>query len=260
MNEKRDVPRQRPNDRLRDDDDRLEESVAPGIDEVVRALVAPGTPEELQDESRYLSMFREVGLQDGPEIQMEAAPERKSLRTVVISGRVAAVVAASLVTGVGMAAAYTGALPRGLQSSAHRHLGVQAPPAGSSSASNPAGRRLASVPAESRSGGLATATSIPPLAPSKAGTRTEKDGFKGRCNAWSKGGLATTSSAYHQLVVEAGGVDGIAAYCSSALAQPSRATHTKQAKAPKQQPTDAATGSSKPHATVKSGPPGQLKK
>ena len=271
MNEQRGLPRQRPHhpdEWLLGEDGRLGDAAGIGLDEVVRALAAPGTPEELEDETRYLSLFEVGRLQTRLDAEMEAVAERKSLRTVVISGRVAAVVAASLVAGVGMAGAYTGTLPMGLQSSAHRHLGRQMPPGGTSSVSTSAGRRLAPVPSESRSRSLASATSIPHVPPSGAAIRPDKDGVEGRCTAWSKGGLATTSSAYRQLVIDAGGVEGIADYCSSALAKPpkatqtEKATHTKPDKPPMQQRKDAGapTGSSTSHVKATSDPPGQLKK
>jgi hypothetical protein len=209
------------------------DQVDPEIAEVIGALRGPATPEELREQEHYLQVFDTVG--PGPGRVVELTDDRaKPLRTVRIGSKVAAAVAAMLVVAVGAAAAYTGNLPRGLQSSAHRLLGVQAPPATSTSAGpTTAGSTPRATAATSATSGVsgvpgrslpptggATPSSVTPIGPtgSTIPTLSTPPGVTGLCTAWSRGGLATTSTSYKRLATAAGGRDHIASYCAGVLA------------------------------------------
>jgi hypothetical protein len=235
---------------------------APAVNDVVRALLRPGSPEELQDEGHYLQLYDLGRSHDAEDGLLAVGVQRKPLRTVVIGGWAAAGLAATLVAGVGAAAAFTGTLPHGLQSSAHRYLGVQAPPEDSASASATASATSLPTPAltDSRSRTPPTSPAAPRVLPSTQ-TPPDIDGVKGRCTAWSNGALTTTSPAYRRLVVDAGGRDQISTYCASALEKPGKAAHTKKAKPPKHpKKSETANQSSKSDDKAKPAPPGHLKK
>ena len=86
------------------------------------------------------------------------------------------------------------------------------------------------------------------------------DGARGRCTAWSKGGLAATSTAYHRLVVDAGGQEQIGAYCASILGKPAKPTHPKKTPNPSKHPkkSGATSAKKKSHAAGAPGPRGHL--
>jgi hypothetical protein len=201
----------------------------PEIAKVVGALRGPATPEELRDEARYLEVFDAVGPAPGRVVELADADRRRPLRTVRISSKVAAAVAAILVAGVGAAAAYTGNLPRGLQSSAHHLLGVQAPPRTTPSTgpatTGPGAGATSTTPGPSATPGrslslTAGASSATPTGPagSTASLRPTPADVAGLCSAWSKGGLATTSTSYRRLALAAGGSAHVASYCAGVLA------------------------------------------
>ncbi len=187
------------------------------IAQVVEALRAPATPEELRNQDQYLEAFDAVGPAPGRTPEPLEHDDRKALRTIRIGAPVAAAAAVVLVAAVSAAAAYTGNLPRGLQSSAHRYLGAQAPPAVTSSA-GPASSPTTGVSATAgpssagaSRGPVATGSSGPSsgLTASTAPTPATPAGVRGLCTAWSKGGLATTSPSYARLAAAAGGSDRV---------------------------------------------------
>jgi len=88
-------------------------------DALVRALQSSGTTTELQDEERYLAMFREAQ----PAGPVRSLPRRTIGR--LGAGGTAVVVTVALTSGV--AAAYTGHLPDPVQRLAHTVIGAPAP-------------------------------------------------------------------------------------------------------------------------------------
>jgi hypothetical protein len=265
VTEKRESPRQPPHP----SDERLvalhggsEAGSVPGVDPIVDALLAPATSEELRDEGHYLDMFDLAGPQPGQQAPWRVPRAPKSLRTIRIGGRVAALLAAGLVAGVGVAAAYTGTLPRGLESMAHRNTGTQTPATRESSSSAPAASRTAPATTNSTDPRSATTTPTTPGAtPSGVPTVAGIDGARGRCTAWSHGGLAPTSAAYRQLVADANGAEHISTYCASVAKKPAKPTKTRKAD-PKKHPKERAghAPKSRSHGTARSAPPGHLKK
>jgi hypothetical protein len=93
----------------------------PSTEDLARALRGPATTTELQDEERYLAMFREANA-------VPVAPGRSLPRRAIGrlgAGGTAVVVTVALTSGV--AAAYTGHLPDPVQRLAHTVLGAPAP-------------------------------------------------------------------------------------------------------------------------------------
>jgi hypothetical protein len=86
-------------------------------------LRAPGTATELQDEERYLAMFREAN--GAPTPPVRSLPRRVGR---LGAGGTAVVVTVALTSGV--AAAYTGHLPDPVQELAHSVIGAPAPDSG----------------------------------------------------------------------------------------------------------------------------------
>jgi hypothetical protein len=264
VNDKRDFRRQSPDPMAEwpfGEHDGMDGAPESGVEEIVQALAAPGSPEELRDEFHYLRLFDVAGPQDGQHLPAGLPEERKSLRTRVIGGRAAAVLAASLVAGVGVAAAYAGTLPRGLQSSAHRFLGAQAPPESSGSAAIVPSSQPTPHPSDSQARRPATPPATTDGTPSVRPTPPDIDGAHGRCTAWSKGGLAATSTSYHRLMADAGGADEINAYCASILEKPPKPTHKKKAPDSPNHPKKSGTTSAKSrsHTAASSAPPGRLR-
>lgn len=97
-------------------DDDLE---AWGDDDLVRALRAPGSTQELSEQDRFLAAFRA----DGPPAR--AIPLRRRLAGRLGAG--GAVITVVALSGGGVAAALTGNLPDPVQEFAHSVLGAPAP-------------------------------------------------------------------------------------------------------------------------------------
>ena len=95
----------------------------PSTEDLARALRAPGTATELQDEERYLAMFREAN--GAPPPPVRSLPRRVGR---LGAGGTAVVVTVALTSGV--AAAYTGHLPDPVQELAHSVIGAPAPDSG----------------------------------------------------------------------------------------------------------------------------------
>lgn len=103
----------------------------PGVDddlppELVRALRAPGSPSELEDEARFVAAFRaqQAAPAGGAAPTGRGVVRRLGLRRLGTGGT--AVVVAVALTG-GVAAAYTGRLPDPVQQLAHEVIGAPAP-------------------------------------------------------------------------------------------------------------------------------------
>jgi hypothetical protein len=238
--------------------------VDPEIAQVVGALRGPATPEELREQERYLQVFDEVGPAPGRVVELAEPDRGRPLRTLRIGSKVAAAVAAILVVAVSAAAAYTGSLPRGLQSSAHRLLGVQAPPSTTTSTAGPSGSPTGTTAGPSGTPGRSLsptngATGTPTGPSGSPGLSTP--GVAGLCTAWSQGGLATTSTSYRRLATAAGGKGHIGSYCAGVLDSPTgsstatqggsspptgsahRAAKAKKSKGPKHPKADKRDGS-----------------
>jgi hypothetical protein len=99
----------------------------PGIAEIVVALRAAPTIQELKAEHAYCQLFDTVNAQPQRDWQAVRRPHGTGDRTVVVGTR-AALIAAVAVAAIGAtAAAYAGALPARLQQSAHRLIGAPGP-------------------------------------------------------------------------------------------------------------------------------------
>lgn len=119
---------------------------------VVRALTAPGTPEELAGEAEALAAFR-------------SASRRSRRRFVGRFGTGASTIVAAVALSGGAAAAYTQALPSPIQSVAHGVLGPLGVPAPPHHHARPtAGAHHSPSPSPAASGGLGTTTSPTPSA------------------------------------------------------------------------------------------------
>ncbi|MFZ2015507.1 MAG: hypothetical protein WAV00_16945, partial [Nocardioides sp.] len=140
----------------------------PSTEELARALRAPATATELQDEERYLAMFREAN-GTSPAI-VRSLPRRAIGR--LGAGGTAVVVTVALTSGV--AAAYTGHLPDPVQQLAHTVIGAPAPDTSPPHHHRPAaerpGTRLAPLPTSSGSASPGSPGPSAPPSPSSGAT------------------------------------------------------------------------------------------
>jgi DNA-directed RNA polymerase specialized sigma24 family protein/uncharacterized membrane protein YgcG len=223
-------------------------------EELTAILQQPFRPEEVADEAAVLTVFAAVVPPARPAVPT-ARPAAPAPPATVIplrrAGRLGAGAAAAsaLVVGIGAlsAAAYTGGLPAPVQQVMHRVIGAP-PPAEPSESTAPA----AAAPPSPRS---TTRSSAPP-----AGTVVGERSLAGRsatglrlpsattavteerlalvvlCTAWdaqtSRGGAPETSVEMRPLVVAAGSVTAVPAYCASLGAPASTATETAEPSAP----------------------------
>jgi len=201
---------------------------------LVDALRAPAAPDELGGRDAYLAAFDEVsGAQRGP------------VRTVVIGARAAAVAGIVVLAAATGAAAYTGSLPGPLQRAAHSVIGAPAEDdQGSDEATDePTG----SSTGTSTESPTATSTKTNGVGPDATGPAAF-----GLCNAWSHGGLATTSVSYRNLAAAAGGADGIEAYCATVIKPGGGSTHGSGS--PTSHPGHGSPTSHKGHGSPTSHP------
>jgi hypothetical protein len=183
---------------------------------IVDALRAPAAPHELAAQETYLAMF-----------DHESATTRNTpVRTIVLGTRAAVVAGVAVLAAATGAAAYTGSLPGSLQSAARSTIGAPAAdddPGSDDPSDDPSGtpstgpRDTATETATSSSGSSGKADGVGPDATGPAAF--------GLCNAWSHGGLATTSVAYRNLAAAAGGTGGIQAYCATVVKPGGGSTH-----------------------------------
>jgi hypothetical protein len=179
---------------------------------IVDALRAPATTEELADEATYLALF-----------DQSLTGRNKPVRTIVLGSRAAIVAGVVVVAAATGAAAYTGSLPGSVQNAAHSVIG--APAADDDQDSEDVGDDPTGSPTESPT---ETQTGTPTSSASKSngvGPDATGPAAFGLCNAWSHGGLATTSVAYRNLAAAAGGADGIQAYCATVIKPGGGSTH-----------------------------------
>jgi hypothetical protein len=136
-----------------------------------------------------------------------------SFFTVLVSSKIAlgALAVGTLAAG-GTAAAYTGHLPAALQESAHSIIGAPAPAS------------TGVTTATSVAASTATPTPVPsattPVGPDATGPAAY-----GLCQAYTHGGLASSSVAYASLVKAANGTANITVYCAAVATPGKSATH-----------------------------------
>lgn len=138
-----------------------------------------------------------------------------SFFTVLVGSKIAmgALVVGTIAAGGTVAAAYTGSLPAPLQQSAHSLIGAPAP-----TASVTATATATPTPTDT-----ATATPTPiatPVGPDATGPAAY-----GLCQAYTRGGLATSSIAYTSLVTAANGAANITGYCATIASPGQSAAH-----------------------------------
>lgn len=177
--------------------------------ELVGALRAPAGADELAVPDRVLAAFDAhaagADAADGG-FSGEAlpSPRRKSMISTALAAKgMAAAAALALTTAGTAAAAFTGHLPGPLQAAAHKAVGAPDADHGKSAAHRP--------------DGTPTGKPTPSVRPtgSAVGPDAEGSAAAGLCNAFAHGGLATTSTAYRNLVRAAGGPDAIPAFCAT---------------------------------------------
>ena len=170
-----------------------------------------------------------------------------SFFTILIGSKIAmgALAVGTIAVGGTAAAAYTGSLPVPLQQSAHSLIGAPAPTTSVTDTATPVTDTATPVP------------SATPVGPDATGPAAF-----GLCQAYTHGGLSTSSIAYTSLVTAAKGAANITAYCATIAHPGQSATHrpsstasasaTARAVAPTL-PTQAAVGTA--HKPASAGRP-----
>jgi hypothetical protein len=160
------------------------------VAEVLLALQAPPDRREVAGWGEALTVYREMAGRPGTPGRPRSRRPRSSAS--LLSARVAAAAGAAAIAvfGGGVAAAYTGSLPAGLQKFAH--AAFAAPDAhGSAAGPTPAG----------------TSHGVGPSANGSAAY--------GLCNAYQHANASQRAAAFRNLVNAAGGAGQVAAYCAS---------------------------------------------
>ena len=195
------------------------------VRQIVDALTAPATPEELADEAHYLAAF--TALATAP-----SGPSRRRRR-----GRLVMAGAAAALAVTGTAAAVTGTISRTTTPATRTPLTTSAPaptksaPTGSSvpgttsslDRSEQPTRTPASTTSPPAASPTATSRSTPSASgtprPSSSGKQTPTPALREACRAYLRGKLKEDSRKYRALVDAAGGATRVQAYCE-ALAAP----------------------------------------
>ena len=156
-----------------------------------------------------------------------------SLFTVFATSKIAAsaLAAGALAVGGTGAAAYAGALPSDVQQSAHELLGAPAPRVGGVSETAKGG---ATADAESSASASATPSASAEAAATGAAADQDADAEAsatavgpdaagpaayGLCTAFTKGGLAASSTGFASLAIAAEGEANIDSYCADVIAE-----------------------------------------
>lgn len=215
--------------------------------QLLDALVAPASQDELAGETAAVTAFGELG--SGVSSAPTSTSGRSRMLTSLVASKLAIATATAGVALAGtVAAAYAGALPTGLQNAAHHTIGApaasiakaDATDEASSPADEPSATEDPTSTQDPTSTGSPTSTSVGPDATGPAAF--------GLCTAYTHGGLATTSIAYQSLVKAAGGsASGIAAYCAT-VAHPGSAT-SHPTGSPTAHPTGSPTRPAVSHPT-----------
>jgi hypothetical protein len=164
-----------------------------------------------------------------------------SFFTALLTSKVAAgaLAAGTLAIGGTAAAAYTGNLPTPLQQSAHNLVGAPAPAASAALATRttPTDTTEATEATEK-----ATATDSPSATP--VGPDATGPAAYGLCQAFTRGGLDSSSTAYRSLTIAASGASDIAAYCAAVVSQGESASH---------RPAETGVGAATAHIPAAAG-------
>jgi hypothetical protein len=171
-----------------------------------------------------------------------------SFLTVFVGSKVAAgaLAAGALAAGGTGAAAYTGALPDALQQGAHDVIGAPAP------------RTAGPLDADERKAagkahGPKTASAAPSATP--AGPDATGPAAYGLCEAYTRGGLDASSTAYASLATAAKGASKIVTYCAG-IASPGESADHRTTPSEHAAPRDEAKGdaNAKPEADIPAVP------
>jgi len=200
---------------------------------LVRAANAPATEQELASEASVLAAYS-AHVSGVSQIPPSPLHRRLRMLSTLPTGLIASAAAAGVLTlGGTAAAAYTGSLPAPLQDVVHHVIGAPAADASQSTAE--------SAPETSTETSTEDATRTTPT-DSATGTATPSSGPDatgpaafGLCNAFTHGGLATTSVAYAALVKAADGAGKVADYCA-------KVSHPGATARPGGSPTDHPSG------------------
>ncbi len=203
------------------------------VQPVLQSMAADPRPHELSGLDESLAQYRATFI--------TASPRARWRR------RVAPMVGAAVLFALGgtAAAAYTGALPTGLQSVAHNVIGAPAAPARTVlPLDDPAPSVSPTAPTSSSpSGSVTTGT---PVGPDASGPAAY-----GLCTAWTAHQANGTtpdenSVAFKNLATAAGGADKIAAYCATVIEAKGKGSTTSPTALPTQ--TEAGHTTGKPTA------------
>ncbi len=165
-----------------------------GVSEVLRAAAAPATPSELAGQAAMMSAFRRVRFGTDGAPSRRRVLERPRMLTTILSGKIAAALAAAAVGATGAAtAAYAGVLPDNVQTLAHHLIAAPAPHADSDAslvvALDASGSPSPSGSASSSPSSSDSASPSPSPSPSDSDSASPSatvapEAF-GLCNAWS---------------------------------------------------------------------------
>jgi hypothetical protein len=167
-----------------------------GVSEVLRAAPAPATPSELAGQAAMMSAFRRMHLSTHGAPSRRRVFERPRMLTTILSGKIAAALAAAAVGATGAAtAAYAGVLPDNVQTLAHHLIAAPAPHADSDASlvvaldasGSPSPSDSVSVspsPSDSASPSPSPSPSDSDSASPSASPSVAPEAF-GLCNAWS---------------------------------------------------------------------------
>jgi hypothetical protein len=148
-----------------------------------------------------------------------------SFFTALLTSKVAAgaLAAGTLAIGGTAAAAYTGNLPTPLQQSAHNLVGAPAPAASAALATRTTPTDTTEATEATEATEKATATDSPSATP--VGPDATGPAAYGLCQAFTRGGLDSSSTAYRSLTIAASGASDIAAYCAAVVSPGESASH-----------------------------------
>jgi hypothetical protein len=171
-----------------------------------------------------------------------------SFLTILASSKLAAgaLAAGALAAGGTGAAAYTGSLPDTVQQGAHDFVGAPAP-----RTAGPSGADAAKTTGKANGGKTASAApSATPVGPDATGPAAY-----GLCEAYTRGGLDASSTAYASLATAAKGASNIVTYCAG-IASPGESADHRSTPSEHAAPGDEAKGgaNAKPEADIPAVP------
>ena len=212
--------------------------VPEGAEELVRALRSPATPAELACEPRAVAAFRNAYREGGP------ATARKRRRLTLTAALATGAVASLSITGV--AAAYTGALPRPLQRAMHAVLGPVGIPAPVAAARRtvPVGPVTPAVPLPEAAPEPEPATVTPPASAASpvAAALTPDQRARALCRLVARRPSDPALRGRLARLTHAG--EDVAALCRRVDPAPARTPHAPPSPSPSRSPSPSPTGSS----------------